>query len=74
MGTGKDEVLIEFLSLGNALKVTAIDPETGAEVSIVGDPKQSRNALAALAAQKLRYVLLKKDAGPSQPPGGGILV
>lgn len=54
------EVIIEFFPVGNAVKVSAIDPETLVEVSIVGDPRQSEEALSRAAVQKLRYVLETK--------------
>ncbi|WP_281301689.1 MULTISPECIES: hypothetical protein [unclassified Iodidimonas] len=71
---GKSEsYLIEFISSGKALKVTAVDPESGTEASIVGDPKMSRDALSKLAVQKLLYVMNKarNDQDDDRP---GILV
>jgi Domain of unknown function (DUF6898) len=47
------EIIFEFLRIGTALKVTAIDRESGTEASIAGDPKASRDRLRALARQKL---------------------
>ncbi|MEK9969677.1 MAG: hypothetical protein VW600_11115 [Ferrovibrio sp.] len=67
--TGSDdgdwEAIIEFRRIGTALQVIAIDPETGREVSMVGDPRLSHQELGRLAAQKLRYVLNKRRSGPS---------
>lgn len=54
------EYIIEFRQVGNALKVSAIDPETMTEVSIVGDPKRSRKELTQLAVQKLEFVMGRK--------------
>lgn len=54
------EVIFEFLLIGMALKVTAIDAATGAEVSIVGDPHASQESLRRLALQKLDYVMRKQ--------------
>lgn len=51
--------IIEFIAMGNAVKVTAVDPDTGREASIVGDPAAGNAALAALAVKKLRYVMAK---------------
>lgn len=51
--------IVEFLSLGPSLKVTAIDPDSMREVSIVGDPRAGREELSQLAIRKLRYVLNK---------------
>lgn len=72
--TRQDAYIIEFLSLGNALKVTAVDPETGHEVSLVGDPQTSRQELSRLAAIKLDYVLRKRKKPQSTDKGPGIVV
>lgn len=73
--SGDDGYLIEFLPMGNAVKVSAIDPMTGIEVSIVGSATASQHDLGALAVRKLRYVLARGNAlEPGQPPaptGGG---
>lgn len=53
------EFIIEFYQLGNSVKVSAIDPVTLKEASIVGDPKYSRDHLTNLAIKKLKYVLSK---------------
>lgn len=50
---------LEFYPLGNAVKVSAIDPVTGTEVSIVGAATASQEQLSKLAIQKLEYVLAK---------------
>lgn len=52
--------IIEFTQVGHVLKITAIDPVTGKEVSMVGNPAMSQAYLARQAAKKLRYVLNKK--------------
>jgi uncharacterized protein DUF6898 len=54
------EVLFEFVRVGNAVKVSAIDSATGMEVSIVGDPTVGEAALKRLAARKLDYVLARR--------------
>ena len=56
------EYLLEFHRVGNAVKVSAIDPDTGTEVSIVGTPKASESELTRVAINKLEYVLAKKAA------------
>jgi phage head maturation protease len=48
--------IVEYYAVGNSVKVTAIDPATLLEVSIVGEPSASRQQLAELAIRKLRYV------------------
>jgi Domain of unknown function (DUF6898) len=57
------EVIFEFVRLGGAVKVTAVDGATGTEASIVGDPAVGEAALRRLARQKLDYVLAKARAG-----------
>ncbi len=54
------EALIEFHRVGAYVKVSAVDPETLTEVSIVGDPAAGEDALTRTAVRKLDYVLKKK--------------
>ena len=54
------EVLFEFVQQGNYVKVMAVDPQTGTEVSIVGDRRAGRATLERVAIQKLKYILGKK--------------
>lgn len=63
--TGKSQnqdsqFLVEFVQVGNSVKVSAIDARTGREVSIVGSPKASRGQLTTLAINKLKYVMAKE--------------
>ncbi len=62
-----NEVLLELhYTSGRAVRVIAIDPETGTEVTMVGDASRGEETLKRLAAQKLAYVLEKKrKAGKS---------
>ncbi len=53
------DYLIEFTVIGNSVKVTALDPVTQLEVSIVGDPRVGQHQLSRLAVRKLRYRLQK---------------
>ena len=53
------EVLFEFHKVGHILRVTAIDPDSGTEVIMVADPRQSQEHIKRLAARKLAYVLDK---------------
>ena len=64
------EVLFEFVVQGNFVKVMAVDPITGTEVSIVGDSRASKNTLQNLAAKKLLMVL-KRNKGKDIPPNDG---
>ncbi len=59
-----DDIIIEFISLGQVVRVSAIDQTTGTEVSMVGDPKVGKNILSRLAARKLRYVLARRKKHP----------
>ncbi|HMI95884.1 MAG TPA: hypothetical protein VK479_05180 [Micropepsaceae bacterium] len=55
------EILIEIVILGGFAKVSAIDPVTGTEVSLMGPGNATRASLEAAALNKLDYVL-KKNA------------
>jgi len=60
-----DEVIYEFIPKGSSVKVSAVDPITGHEVAIVGDPKAGEEYLMRVAKRKLEYVmtkLLKEEA------------
>jgi hypothetical protein len=59
--TPEREVIFEFLRVGAAVKVTAVDSATGIEASIVGDPAAGEAALKRLARQKLDYVLARRQ-------------
>ena len=54
------EIYVEFVMLGNVVKATAIDPDTGVEASIVGPASAPRAILAENARKKLEYVKAKK--------------
>jgi len=53
-------VYIEFFTVGNSVKVSAIKTRTGREVSTVGPKTTTRNDRSKLAAQKLKYVINKE--------------
>lgn len=55
------EVIFEFIQIGTALKVTAVDVETGIEASIVGDPAAGQASLRRIAKQKLDYVMKRAN-------------
>ena len=57
------EVLYEFVSIGRHLRVNAIDPRTGIEVSMIADPRYGETLIKRLAAQKLAYVISKHRPG-----------
>jgi len=62
-GTKDSRVLFEFRRIGASVKVSAIDPTTGTEVSLVGPASAGERALAEAAVKKLRYVLARRAAG-----------
>jgi phage head maturation protease len=58
--SGTDNYIIEFTQIGGSVKVTAVDPKTMTEVSIVGSPQYSQEFLTRQAVKKLEYMLAKK--------------
>jgi hypothetical protein len=54
-------IIIEFIQVGAYVKVSAVDPVSLVEVSIVGDPSASRNTLEQNVIKKLKFVLSKKQ-------------
>ncbi len=69
--SSRGDVIIEFRQVGAYVKVSAIDTATYTEVSIVGDPKRSEEALKRAAVRKLEYVL-KRDRRAGGPPRRGL--
>ena len=73
---------LEFLSMGNQVKVMAIDPETGIEVSIIAPQTASQSEMSKVAVEKLKRRIVKEaeqEAGkpaklPADNSGRGILV
>jgi len=63
-----DDIIIEFSRIGAYVKVTAVDPVSLMEASIVGPAAGSPEILKRTAVQKLRFVLSKRSAGND---GGG---
>ena len=63
MNAGR-EVILEFTQIGNSVKVTAVDPVTMVEVSIVGPATAGRAILLANAVRKLEYALKRKSGAP----------
>jgi hypothetical protein len=54
------EVLFEMRRVGNSVRVSAIDPITNIEVTIIGDPRFGEEALKRTAMRKLKYVIAKR--------------
>jgi hypothetical protein len=55
------EIFVEFVQVGNTIKATAIDPDTGLEASLVGPANAPRSTLAEAARRKLEYVAKKQS-------------
>jgi len=56
-------VIFEFITVGAYVKVTAVDPVTGTEATIVGDPMRGELALRQVALRKLKYIMDKQRTG-----------
>jgi hypothetical protein len=56
------EALFEFHKVGNYMKVSALDPETGIEVSILGPASASEYVLRSNALRKLDAALRKTES------------
>ncbi len=54
-----DGYYVEFQRIGGTVKVSAIDPSTGTEVSTMGPVSAGEEELGRAAVQKLKYVLAK---------------
>ncbi|MDX2094786.1 MAG: hypothetical protein SFW64_02450 [Alphaproteobacteria bacterium] len=52
--------IIEFVQQGRYVKVTAVDPVSGREAVIVGDPRELREVLERNAVNKLKFLLKNK--------------
>ncbi len=57
---GDDDVIIEFRRIGASVKVSAMEPTTLTEVSIVGPTTASDEELTRIVLRKLEYVRAKK--------------
>ena len=62
-GEENDGYIIEFITIGNAVKVTAVDPASMREACIIGIANASQKQLAELAIRKLKYILHKNTGG-----------
>lgn len=59
--------IIEVCVIGRSAKVTAIDPDTGVEVSVIGPAHAARADLEALALAKLTRALATASAKTERP-------
>ena len=55
-------IILEITRLGNSQKISAVDENTGVEISFVAPVSASRSDIERLARSKLAYVLKKKSA------------
>jgi len=55
------EAIIEFQAVGHAVKVTAMDPATLTEVSIVAPAAATEREMTDGVLRKLRYVLARRS-------------
>jgi hypothetical protein len=61
-----EEYIVEFLRVGDSIKVSAIDPKTGTEASIVAPAKGvTQKQMQDTAVKKLQYVLNKSKVNNS---------
>ena len=57
----RKEIYIEYKQVGQAIKVTAIDAETGLEAVIMGPASAAQTHLQKIAVQKLEMQLKKNS-------------
>ncbi len=62
MNDESDSFIVEFIQIGTSVKVSAVDPVSGREVSIVGPATATRDYLSRVAVNKLKYVLSKEKS------------
>jgi hypothetical protein len=55
-------IILEISRVGNSQKVTAVDEETGVEVSFIAPVSALRMDIERLARSKIAYVIRKKSA------------
>lgn len=58
------EVLFEIRKIGNSLKVTAIDPDSGIEAVIVAPSSMNMASVKQQALKKLEYLTNKNSQIP----------
>ncbi len=66
--------ILEFIKLGEYVKVSAVDEATGIEAVSILPSTLSRMELETAAIRKLEYVMKKKSEGGSNNGGGDIIV
>ena len=61
MNEPENAYYIEFVTIDNQVKVTAIEPSSGIEASVICPVQSTRKQMADLAIRKLHYVLKKRN-------------
>lgn len=59
-GLEKGEAIIEFQTIGQTVKVSAIDSATLTEISVVAPASATARQMTDAALKKLRYVLARR--------------
>jgi hypothetical protein len=62
MADRDNQVLFEFRRVGDTVKVSALDPVSNTEVSIVGPWAAGQHTLKLQALRKLQWVLTRRQA------------
>lgn len=57
----EDDVIIEFHRMGASVKVSAFDPKSMTEVSMVGPATAGETELTRAVLKKLQYVINKRN-------------
>lgn len=57
----REGYIIEFFAVGNSVKVTAVDPVSGKEATIVAPKNATQDYMQKQAIKKLEYLLNKKS-------------
>jgi hypothetical protein len=66
------EVIFEFITLGDSVRVAAVDVQTGEEIYVTGPAKTPQRDLERLAARKLaRKLGFATDPEKKTPRRGG---
>ena len=53
------DIYVEFVILGNSLKATAIDPQSGLEATVIGPANAPQSTMAQAARRKLEFMAKK---------------
>lgn len=59
----EDDIIIEYWTVGNSVRVSAMEPHTLTEVTIIGPQDAGEEELKRNVLRKLEFVLAKKGKG-----------